>query len=125
MAVVHAILECDPNRGFTVLEKAAVLKLLSDETFKTNADTFYKRDVSSQEVMDAGENLLLMIFGGRKETLNKLRLSKFYEKVATSTGGVAPESLCPTTDDAGLHCLRVYHQVHAWLGNDIPAVKWG
>ena len=66
-----------------------------------------------------------MIFGAKEKTLNKLRFSKFCHKVATSTVAVTPESLCPTSDAAGLHSLRVYHQVQAWMGNDIPALNWG
>ena len=106
-------------------KRLAFLKLLSDDTFKQSADKFYDSDVSSEEVIGTGEKLLLMIFGAKEKTLNKLPFSKFCHKVATSTAAVTPESLCLTSDDAGLHSLRVYHQVQAWMGNDIPALNWG
>ena len=126
MGLVHAILGCDTtSRIQNIGKRLAFLKLLSDDTFKQSTDKFYDSDVSSEEVIGAGEKLLLMIFGAKEKTLNKLRFSKFCHKVATSNAAVTPESLCPTSDVAGLHSLRVYHQVQAWMGNDIPALNWG
>ena len=110
MALVHALLGCDTtSRIQNIGKRLAFLKLLFDLSFKNNADTFYKTDVSSNDVINAGEKLLLMIFGGKEESLNELRFSKFCQKVATSTGVVNPESLCPTSNAAGLHSLRVYN----------------
>ena len=63
--------------------------------------THFIREMFLQK-KDAGEKILLMIFGGREETLNKF-LSKFCEKVATSTEVVTPESLCPSADAADLY----------------------
>ena len=66
-------------------------------------------------------------FGMRydEDTLDKFCYSRFCQKVVTSVGAVAPESLGPNSDAASLHSLRVYHQVQAWLGNDIPPEYWG
>lgn len=33
--------------------------------------------------------------------------------------------LPPTSDAAHQHLLRVYHQIQAWLGFNLPAEEWG
>ena len=70
MGLVHAILGCDTtSRIQNIGKRLAFLKLLSDDTFKQSADKFYDSDVSSEEVIGAGEKLLLMIFGAKEKTL--------------------------------------------------------
>ena len=94
--------------------------------FKMYADAFYKQPIPQEEIISSGEKLLLMVCGNSKEdTLDKLRYSKFCQKVANSTGVVSPESLGPTSDTAKFHSLRDYHQVQAWMGNDLSALNWG
>ena len=46
------------------LNSKTTQKLLVDESFQKYADTFYKKAVSSEDVIIAREKLLLMIFGG-------------------------------------------------------------
>ena len=53
------------------------------------------------------------------------RVSKFTEKVVSSSSYLPPERLPPTSDAARFHSHRVYHQVQAWLGNNMDAVEWG
>ena len=59
-------------------------------------------------------------------TLEKLRLTRFCEKVASSMKVVSPESLPPTSAAASFHSLRVYHQVQIWKGReDLDPELWG
>ena len=126
MGLVHAILGCDTtSRVQNVGKRSAFLKLLTDTKFKQIARQFYDSDSKPEDIICAGEKLLLLIYGAKENTLDKLRFSKFGHKIATSTVVVTPDSLCPTSDAAGLHSLRVYHQVQAWMGNDIPPLNWG
>ena len=54
--------------------------------------------------------------GAVGDTLDKLRLLRFHQKVATSTRFVQPVNLPPTSSAAKYHCLRVYLQVQIWKG---------
>ena len=56
--------------------------------------------------------------------LNLAWTSKFTEKVASSSRYLPPERLPPTSDAARYHSQRVYHQVQAWLGNEMEATDW-
>ncbi|KAJ8038017.1 hypothetical protein HOLleu_18980 [Holothuria leucospilota] len=49
------------------------------------------------------------------DTLDKLRLERFQQKVATSAA-VRPENLPPTSSAAKFHSLYVYLQVQVWKG---------
>ena len=57
-----------------------------------------------------------MYKGAVGDTLDKLRLQRFHQKVATSTRFVQPENLPPTSSAAKYHSLRVYRQVQIWKG---------
>ena len=58
----------------------------------------------------------MMYTGAVGDTLDKLRLLRFHQKVATSTRFVQPENLPPTSSAAKYHSLRVYLQVQLWKG---------
>ena len=97
--------------------------LLFDELFYV----FTCSSSCKDEVIVAGEKLLLLLSGGKTEkTLDELRLVKFSQKVVTNKGAVQPEVLGQTSDAASFHSLRVYHQVQVWMGRmDIDPLDWG
>ena len=61
---------------------------------------------------------------GFKGSLSELRAKVFMTKVK-SRSMVKPSSLPPTSDETAQHSYRVYHQVQAWLGNDLNPLAWG
>ncbi|KAJ8391936.1 hypothetical protein AAFF_G00084070 [Aldrovandia affinis] len=50
-----------------------------------------------------------------------------FEKVATSTSHVQPQSLPPTSAAAKYHSLRVHYQVQQWKGtvDELLPQEWG
>ena len=58
-------------------------------------------------------------------TLDKLRLTRFCEKVASSMKVVSQESLPPTSAAVSSHSLRIYLQVQVWKGReDLDPELW-
>ena len=73
----------------------------------------------------AGDSLLVMIYGGkRNDTLDKLRLRKYMQKLGNGIN-VHPKDLPPSSASAKFHCYRVYAQVQWCSGNNIPVDEWG
>ena len=52
---------------------------------------------------------------------------KFYEKTASSTASVQPNTLPPTSAAVKHHSMRVYLQVHKWKSNGLhlSPEQWG
>ena len=57
-----------------------------------------------------------MYKGAVGDTLDKLRLLRFHQKVATRTRFLQPENTPPTSSAANYHSLHVYLQVQIWKG---------
>ena len=93
--------------------------------FEQLADKFSKPTAKQDEVEAIGEQLLLIALKSSSENLNEHRYSTYMKKTATSTKAVPGRSLGPTTDAAGLHCLRAYHQLMQWKGVHLDPVLWG
>jgi hypothetical protein len=113
---VHAILGCDTTSRLHNKGKAIALKLLkSSSDFVQCADVF-QRNSSKEQVNDAGEKALVLIYGGnaRTDTLNNIRYRMFCCKTATSRTAVKVRTLPPTSASAVFHSQRVYFQVQMW-----------
>jgi len=109
---IHAFLGCDSTSKPYGVEKGAGLKLYDTNlvfryaatVFNMTADT-----VSKESVILSGEQALVSIYKGvQGQTLNSVRLSAFYEKIAQTSVYVDPKQLPPTADAAKFHSLRVY-----------------
>ena len=82
------------------------------ERFRNTISSFNNTTAKREDIVKAGEELLVMIYGGKDAiTLDRLRFEKFHQKLASSSTAVAPETLNPTSSAASFHSLRVYHQV--------------
>ena len=72
-----------------------------DDEFRECSKTFHREDASHEEIIEAGHKALVVLFNGKQgDTLNSLRMSRFYQKVAESVKCVTPEQLPPTQDTA-------------------------
>lgn len=82
---------------------------------------------SKAELIKAGEDLIIHLFGGVSfEGLDLLRFRKFATKVMTSTSCVQVHTLPPTSAAAAYHSQRVHLQVQTWIGNNaITPEDWG
>ena len=80
--------------------------------FRNTISIFNNTTAKQEDIVKAGEELLVMIYGGKDDiTLDSLRFEKFHQKPASSSTAVAPETLNPTSSAGSSHSLRVYHQV--------------
>ena len=101
-------------------------KFITDEKFKTSLLPFSSDGCSQTEVAEAGERVLLMLYGGNVDSnLNDLRYSMFCKKTSVNTKAVQPETLPPTSNAAFFHSCRVYHQIQSWKGNNLQAEEEG
>ena len=129
MLFIHAILGCDStSRLYGIGKSAGLTKWKGNEDFQSLARVFLRDNVTKDDVLEAGEKALLVLYGGDPEKgLDLLRYTRFQEKVARSSKFVEAQALPPTSASAGFHSLRVYYQVQEWRGKSghlIPE-EWG
>ncbi|GBN88559.1 hypothetical protein AVEN_199207-1 [Araneus ventricosus] len=88
-------------------------------------EELFNRAATTEQVTEAGENVLVALYGGDPATqnLDELRYHSFVKAAAKTKFNLA--RLPPTTDAAQLHVMRSYHQVQTWLGNEKDPLKWG
>jgi len=124
---IHALLGCDTtSRIYSIGKGAAFKKCKTDPQFRKFLLIFVDGTSSKEDIVEAGEKLLLILYGGGKAvSLDQLRLWRYNNKVATSNKCLKPEMLCPTSDAASFHSLRVYHQVQTWMGANLNPLEFG
>ena len=95
MLFAHAILGCDTtSRVFRMRKGLALKHIRSDKHFITQAEVFLHENATLADISSAGEAALVCPYTGAVgETLYKLRLLRFHQKVSTSTRFVQPENL--------------------------------
>ena len=122
LLVIHSISGCDTtSRPYGIGKATAVSKSLK---MFSQSDVFLTPNATTAEIEKAGESYLESLYGC-PDGLNFGRAAKFNEKVVTSSQHIPAERLPPTSDAAKYHSQRVYHQVQAWLGIDLPPDDWG
>ncbi|KAK6171638.1 hypothetical protein SNE40_018084 [Patella caerulea] len=131
LPVIHAIGGCDTTSRVFGLGKGAILrKAMTSKQFREFASVFTSPTANKKEIEKAGENALIIMYGGNcnhsNQTLDYLRCVKWSQKVSTSTTQVGVQSLPPTSDGARYHSFRVYLQVQTWMGNfTLKPDEWG
>ena len=126
--VIHDFLGCDTtSRVFFIGKGAALTKFQKGERFQQDILLFLEKDVSKAEIKEAGERLLVSLYGGKaNNSLDQIRVYKFHQRIASNNKVVQPEYLCPTLDAAGFHSFRVYCQVQRWKERDnLNSKDWG
>ncbi|GBO42542.1 hypothetical protein AVEN_196050-1 [Araneus ventricosus] len=98
---------------------------LKHEELLNRAATFLNPQATTEQVTEAGGNVLVALYGGNPATqnLDELRYHSFVKAAAKIKFSLA--RLPPTTDAAQLHAVRSYHHVQTWLGNEKDPLKWG
>jgi len=86
---------------------------------------FLTSNATTQQIKDAGEKFLVVVYGGNidNDNLGDLRYRLFTRSVTNAILELA--RLPPTRDAANYHSLRTYQQVQAWLGNELRPSVWG
>ena len=130
LLVIHAISGCDSTSNLFGHGKSSVfrtiVKCVNNETV---TDTLGSATASRQDVIEAGLNLLTMLYGGKNDdTLNHLRYVSYMHQLATSKTGPNSERLPPTGNAAKYHVLRIHFQVIQWkylMEVELNAEEWG
>ena len=126
LLLIHAITGCDTTSQVHTIGKASVLHKFQKSTrFRELSAIFLSESSSKEDIVDAGEKLMLQILGASKKenSMDELRLANYYRKFGGKSA-VKPQSLGPTSDATAQHSLRVYHQVQAWQGRDLIPEEW-
>ncbi|KAK7109451.1 hypothetical protein V1264_013491 [Littorina saxatilis] len=128
----HAFSGCDTtSRPFSVGKCVPVKRLQKkNKLFENSAKVFLQTNSDHQMIAETGEKLLVDIYKGNDgDTLDKLRLVKYHEKVFTGSKQVQPKVLPPTSAAAKYHSYRVFYQVQEWacLGTSLELMpeEWG
>ena len=118
--VMHAIFGCDITSGIYGIGKEAALKLASTSApFRGYAQVFNHPQASKADLIPAGEAALVTLYKDRPgDKLDLLRLQKFHQKVIVSKYVVGPKVISQTSASSNYHSLRVYLQVHQWMGQE-------
>ena len=125
---LHAASGCDTVSSCFGQGKHKLFRLLqSREELRKYAAVFNSRSSTHETVADAGEKLLIALYGGPEEEkdLNSFRLKCFRKATVRCKKQVKLEKLPPTAAASKQHFLRVYHQVQLWQSNPLPPEQWG
>ena len=125
----HAFGSCDTTSWPFGVGKSVPVKRLQ-QLFENGAKVFLRTNSNHQMIAETGEKLLVDIYDGNDgDTLDKLRLVKYHEKVSTGSKQVQPKVLPPTSAAAKYHSYRVFYQVQEWacLGTSLELMpeEWG
>ena len=91
------------------------------------AAVFNSESATHELVAEAGEKLLIFLYGGTKQDkdLNLFRFKCFRKGTVRCKKQVKLERLPPTAAASKQHFLRVYHQVQFWQSNPLRPEQWG
>ena len=130
--LLHSISGCDSVSALFRKGKKAMFNLfLKPEDFSF-LDIFQNSNATGDEIAEAGEKLLLKLYGADESTqsLDEHRYAMYNKQITkksiTSINGFELKALPPTSDAAKYHSYRAYLQVQQWKGNtDIRPTDWG
>ena len=97
--IIHAMLGCDSTSRVFGLGKGVLLKKIrSNLHLQQYANVFSSRQSTNEDVKKAGEQTMVILYGGKKDDdLNFLRHKKFCEKVASNVASIEPQTLPPNS----------------------------
>ena len=108
--VIHPLLGCDTtSRLYSINKGVALTKFKGDLEFQRLTYIFNNLEARKQEVIEAGEKLLLKVYGAKDEsTLDKLHYIRFRQKIASTMKVLSPQILPPTVHQMQpnfIHCM--------------------
>ena len=94
---IHAISGCDTtSRLYRIGKGLPLKKFVSNTHFREHVKVFDSLPVSKEEIVKAGEQVLVCLYNGKpEEGLDGLRFRCYCEKVSTGTSQIQPQSLPP------------------------------
>ena len=128
----HAFGGCNTtSRPFSVGKSVPVKRMQQkNKLFENGAKVFLRTNSDHQMIAETGEKLLVDIYNGNDgDTLDKLRLVKYHEKVSTGSKQIQPKVLPPTSAAAKYYSYRVFYQVQEWAclvtSLELMPEEWG
>ena len=124
---LHAFLGCDTTSSIFGIGKGLSIRAFNkSEQFQQCASVFCDESSSKEQVCEAGEKALIIMYNGKEEiALDEVRYNIFCEKLVSAKTQIRPEAIPPTSAAAKFHSMRVYCQVMMWKGREIDPKKWG
>lgn len=117
----HAWSGCDTTSAtFGQGKKKIVRALQESSNLRLVAEKFGRS--TKQEISDAGQFIMLTLFGSTATSLNHLRYQQF-----TAPKYIPLERMAPTSRACHFHSLRVHLQVNTWLhlGTSLDPEEFG
>ena len=121
----HAFSGCDTTssifgQGKTKLYKKSIL-----EGKHELVDIFYSSSSTENDIVNAGEELVALLYGCSLDDLRYKNYKKQLYKSGSIQKDVDLRRLPPTSSSTKYHSLRVYHQVQEWLGINLDPLSYG
>jgi hypothetical protein len=130
LLVVHALGGCYTTSAVYSHGKGKIFQKITTSRFtKDLTDVILQTQATQDEVVHAGLQLMVLLYGGKRdEALNKMRYTTYSKMTAMSLLRPQPERLPPTERSASFHIMRVHLQaIHCktLALNDLDPLKWG
>ena len=122
--MLHSFTGCDTVSRIFGVGQGRLLNIRGKLT-ESIIQTFYSHDSTKEEIKSAGEKIfyLLLNLSPSDGNLDAARLWLFNAKVIKGCAAIDSTSLPPTSVAAYEDSLRVYHQVQAWLEQDLDPTE--
>ena len=123
----HAISGCDmTSRPFGIGKSSVISKLIKDPALGRCADVFMLPESTTDEIIQAGDVSMRLIFGGSSvNTLGELRYREYKKKVLKGNKAVKAQVLPPSHGSNKQHSLRTFHQCMTWMSVQLPPSEYG
>ena len=126
----HAWSSCDTTSSTYGYGKSTILKYLKEnkEVREISQLIFSDSSASHLEILEAGIQLFLLLYGAKETTLNMHRYITYARLNYSSKNQVKREKLPPTESAAEFHSLRVHCQILKWKNEDqtdFSPTQWG
>ena len=125
----HAMTGCDTTSApFRKGKRLNFAKFSKNNDLRKRVDVFNNSESSPDDVASAGEAFLMSMYESSSgATLDEMRYTSYKRHVAKQPTYAKFDLaiLPPTSCAAREHSLRVFHQVQAWRGIQLPPTEWG
>ena len=114
---------CDTTSFLFGVGKTKLYKKKILEKHEDLSDVFSNSESTISEIISAGEKIIMELYSEAKKcgNLNSLRLFLYKKQIQKS--GLIQKKVDPRRSPPS--SLRVYHQIHEWLGNNLDPLKYG
>ena len=124
----HAMSGSDTTSSIFGIGKTKLLKNPILEQSPNDAFLLTDNDCAIKDITDAGEWIILKLYGNHKsKTLDELRVLTYRKKLLSKSAKnkIDPRSLPPSSNAAKYYTLRVYHTLQEWGEHSLDPKMYG